>query len=188
MIKLINNDKQERSAIGMVSKPKLGIRFGEALVGEGNEVAHIDLILGDKDGPAGIGFAFGLAHQSRGHTKLFAVITPNLPAKPFTLIVPKVTIENMKQAEMIFGPAQYAVAKAVADSVAEGVIPKDIVDDIVIICGVFIHPAAKDQDKVFQYNYEAVKLAIKRAMNNEPTIDEILAKKDTATHPFYQKK
>ena len=171
-----------------ISKPKLGIRFGEALVGEGNEVAHIDLIIGDKDGPAGIAFAFGLAHQSRGHTKLYAVITPNWPAKPFTLIVPKVTIENMKQAEMIFGPAQYAVAKAVVDSVAEGVIPKDIVDDVVIIAGVFIHPAAKDPDKVYQYNYEAVKLAIKRAMTGEPKIDDILAQKDKLAHPFYQKK
>ena len=106
---------------------KIGFRIGEALVGEGNEVAHIDLVIGDKDGPAGVGFAFGLAHQSYGHTKLFAVITPNLLAKPATLIVPKVTIKNMKQAELIFGAAQYAVAKAVADAVEEGIIPKDVV-------------------------------------------------------------
>lgn len=165
---------------------KIGIRFGEALVGEGNEVAHIDLIVGDKDGPAGIGFAFGLAHQSYGHTKLFAVLTPNLLVKPVTLIVPKVTIKNMFQAELIFGPAQYAVAKAVADSVAEGVIPKEIVDDVVIICGVFIHPAAKDKNKVFKYNYEATKLAIKRAMTGEPKVDEILEKKDKVEHPFYK--
>lgn len=167
---------------------KIGIKFGEALIGEGNEIAHIDLIIGDKDGPAGIGFAFGLAHQTYGHTKLFAVLTPNLLAKPVTLIVPKVTIKNMFQAELIFGPAQYAVAKAVVDSVAEGIIPKDIVDDIVIICGVFIHPAAKDKDKVYRYNYEATKLAIKRAMTGEPKIDEILEKKDRVEHPFYKLK
>lgn len=167
---------------------KIGIRFGEALVGEGDEVAHIDLIIGDKDGPAGVGFAFGLAHQSYGHTKLFAVLTPNLVAKPLTLIVPKVTIRNMQQAELIFGPAQYAVAKAVVDSVAEGVIPKDVVDDVVIICGVFIHPKAKDPDKVFRYNYEATKLAIRRAMRGEPSVDEILAKKDSVSHPLYKPK
>ncbi len=166
--------------------PKIGFRIGEALVGEGAEVAHIDLIIGDKDGPVGIGFAFGLAHQSYGHTKLFAVITPNLLAKPVTLIVPKVTIKNMKQAELIFGPAQYAVAKAVADAVEEGIIPKEIVDDVVIICGVFIHPAAKDPDKVFKYNYEATKLALKRAMTGEPKIEEILEKKDKVEHPFYK--
>jgi 5,6,7,8-tetrahydromethanopterin hydro-lyase len=168
--------------------PKIGLRFGEALVGEEPEIAHIDLIIGDKDGPAGIGFTFGLAHQTYGHTKLFAVLTPNLLVKPVTLIVPKVTIKNLKQAELIFGPAQYAVAKAVADSVAEGVIPKEIVEDIVIICGVFIHPAAKDPNKVFKFNYEATKLAIKRAMNEEPKIEEILSKKDTVVHPFYKPK
>ena len=171
---------------GLMSK--IGMRFGEALVGEEPEIAHIDLIIGDKDGPAGIGFAFGLAHQSYGHTKLFAVLTPNLLVKPVTLIVPKVTIKNLKQAELIFGPAQYAVAKAVADSVAEGVIPKDIVEDVVIICGVFIHPAAKDSDKVFRYNYEATKLAIKRAMSGEPKVEEILSKKDVVEHPFYKLK
>ena len=77
---------------------KIGMRFGEALVGEGAEVAHIDLMIGDKDGPAGVGFSFGLAHQSYGHTKLFAVLTLNLLVKPVTLIVPKVTIRNMRQA------------------------------------------------------------------------------------------
>ncbi|MCS7139515.1 MAG: formaldehyde-activating enzyme [Candidatus Nezhaarchaeota archaeon] len=167
---------------------KIGIRFGEALVGEGNEVAHIDMIIGDKDGPAGIGFSFGLAHQSAGHIKLFAVLTPNLLVKPVTLMVPKVTIKNMSQAELMFGPAQYAVAKAVADSVAEGVIPKDVVDDVVIICGIFIHPAARDKDKVYKYNYEATKLAIKRAMSMEPKISEILEKKDKIEHPFYKPK
>jgi 5,6,7,8-tetrahydromethanopterin hydro-lyase len=165
---------------------KIGIRFGEALVGEGAEVAHIDLIIGDKDGPAGVGFSFGLAHQSYGHTKLFAVLTPNLLVKPVTLIVPKVTIKNMRQAELIFGPAQYAVAKSVADSVAEGVVPKELADDLVAICGVFIHPAAKDKDKVFKYNYEATKLAIKRAMSGEPKVDEILEKRSSAIHPFYK--
>jgi len=167
---------------------KIGFRFGEALVGEGNEVAHIDLIIGDRNGPAGVGFAFGLAHQSFGHTKLFAVLTPNLLVKPVTLIVPKVTIKNMKQAELIFGAAQYAVAKAVADSVAEGVIPKEVVNDVVIICGVFIHPKASDADKVFKYNYEATKTAIKRAMMEEPKIDEILEKKDKVEHPIYKPK
>jgi len=164
------------------------IWFGEALVGEGNEVAHIDLIIGKCDGPAGIALSTALASQNAGHTTLFAVLTPNLLVKPVTLIAPKVTIENMKQAELAFGPAQYAIAKAVADSVEEGIIPKDKVDDLVIICGLFIHPKASDPDKVFKYNYEAVKLAIKRALNLEPKVDEILEKKDKVEHPFYKPK
>lgn len=165
---------------------KIGVRFGEALVGDGAELAHVELIMGDKDGPAGIGLAFGLAHQSYGHTKLFAVLTPNLLVKPVTLIVPKVTIKNMKQAELIFGSAQYAVAKAVADSVAEGIISRELADEVVIICGVYVHPAAKDEDKIFKHNYEATKLAIKRAMAGEPKVEEVLEKKDTAVHPLYK--
>jgi len=158
--------------------------IGEALVGEGNEVAHIDLILGDKNGPVGEAFASGLAHMSAGHTPLLAVIRPNLPPKPHTLIVPKVTIKNMEQANAIFGPAQAAVAKAVADAVEEGILPRDKVDDWVIICSVFIHPDAKDYRKIYHYNYGATKLALKRAMAKYPSLEKIFYDKDRATHPI----
>jgi 5,6,7,8-tetrahydromethanopterin hydro-lyase len=160
---------------------------GESLVGEGNEIAHIDLLIGPKDGPVGIAFANALANQSAGHTSLLAVITPNLVCKPATVMITKVTIKGMGQAAQMFGPAQKAVAKAVADSVAAGVIPKNRADELVIVCGVFIHPAAKDDQKIYQYNYDATKQAIERAMKAEPKIDEILAKKDSAKHPIWEK-
>jgi 5,6,7,8-tetrahydromethanopterin hydro-lyase len=158
--------------------------IGEALVGEGNEVAHIDLLIGSKDGPVGHAFANALANQSRGHSNLLAVLTPNLVSKPATVLITKVTIQGAKQAVQMFGPAQAAVAKAVADSVAEGVIPRTQADELVIVCGVFIHWEAKDDQKIYKYNYEATKLSIQRAMKGEPKIDEILSKKDSAKHPF----
>src|SRR4029079_18345707 len=99
--------------------------IGEALVGDGNEIAHVDLLIGSKDGPVGVAFANALANQSHGHSNLLAVLTPNLAVKPATVMITKVTIKGAKQAVQMFGPAQYAVAKAVADSVAKGVIPKD---------------------------------------------------------------
>jgi 5,6,7,8-tetrahydromethanopterin hydro-lyase len=157
--------------------------IGEALVGEGNEIAHIDLLIGSKDGPVGVAFANALARQSEGHTNLLAVLTPNLAVKPATVMITKVTIKGMKQAVQMFGPAQAAVAKAVADSVAEGVIPKNQAEELVIVCGVFIHPAANDDKKIYQYNYEATKLSIKNAMQNKPSADEMLAGKDSAAHP-----
>src|ERR1700739_3940073 len=160
--------------------------IGEALVGEGNEVAHIDLLIGSKDGPVGVAFANALANQSRGHSTLLAVLTPNLICKPATVLITKVTIAGAKQAVQMFGPAQAAVARAVSDSVAEGFIPKDQADNLVIVCGVFIHWEAKDDAKIYQYNYEATKLSIQRAMRNEPKIDEILSRKETAKHPFYK--
>lgn len=157
--------------------------IGEALTGDGNEVAHIDLLIGDKNGPVGVAFANALARQSEGHTNLLAVLTPNLAVKPATAMVTKVTIKGMRQAVQMFGPAQAAVAKAVADSVEAGVIPKNKCEDYVIVCGVFIHPAAEDNKKIYDYNYEATKQAIANAMGNKPSADEMLAGKNSE-HPF----
>ncbi len=167
----------------------MSMYIGEALVGEGNEIAHIDLLIGSKDGPVGVAFANALANQSAGHNNLLAVITPNLICKPATILVTKVTIKGMGQAAQMFGPAQKAVAKAVADSVAEGVLPKSdaVLDALVCVAGVFIHPNAKDDQKIYKYNYEATKLSIARALKGEPKLDEIIAKKDTAKHPIWEK-
>ena len=159
--------------------------IGEALSGEGNEIAHIDLLIGDKEGPVGAAFASALARQSEGHTNLLAVLTPNLLAKPATVMVTKVTIKGAKQAVQMFGPAQYAVAKAVADCVEAGTIPKDQCEKLCIVCGVFIHWEANDDKKIFEYNYAATKLSIERAMKDQPSADEMLAKKSSAKHPFY---
>jgi len=161
--------------------------IGESLVGEGNEVAHIDLMIGSKDGPVGHAFAQALANQKQGFSNLLAVLTPNLICKPATVLITKVTIKGANQAVQMFGPAQAAVAKAVADSVAGGVIPKSEADNLVIVCGVFIHWEAKDDKKIYDYNYQATKEAIARAMKGEPKIDDILAKKDSAKHPFSPK-
>lgn len=158
--------------------------IGEALVGDGNEIAHVDLMIGSKDGPVGAAFAAALSTQSEGHTNLLAVLEPNLLVKPATVTITKVTIKGMKQAVQMFGPAQFAVAKAVADSVAEGIIPKDQAEKLVIVCGVFIHPAAEDNKKIYDYNYAATKQSIANAMGQKPSIDEVVAKKDTASHPF----
>jgi bifunctional enzyme Fae/Hps len=156
---------------------------GEALIGKEPEIAHIDLLIGDKDGPVGAAFANGLTQLSPGHTPLLSVIRPNLPPKPSTLIVPKVTVKNMEQAAQIFGPAQTAVAKAVADSVEEGIISKDKVEDLVIIVSVFIHPKAKDYDAIYRYNYGATKLALQRAITGFPDAQKVLYEKDRSTHP-----
>ncbi len=157
---------------------------GEALTGDGNEIAHIDLLIGDKSGPVGIAFANALANQSVGHSNLLALLQPNLAVKPSTVMVTKVTIKGAKQATQMFGPAQYAVAKAVADSVAKGVISQDQAEKLCIVCGVFIHWEAADDKKIFQFNYDATMLAIARAMKNEPSVEEMIAKKDSAKHPF----
>ncbi len=162
----------------------MSMYIGEALAGDGNEIAHIDLLIGSKDGPVGQAFANALARQSEGHSNLLAVLTPNLAVKPATVLITKVTIKGMKQAVQMFGPAQAAVAKAVADQVEAGVIPKNKAEELVIVCGVFIHPAANDDKKIYQYNYDATKMAIANAMGNKPSADEMIAGKEKAVHPF----
>jgi 5,6,7,8-tetrahydromethanopterin hydro-lyase len=156
--------------------------IGEALVAKATR-SPIDLI-GSKDGPVGVAFANALARQSEGHTNLLAVLTPNLAVKPATVMITKVTIKGMKQAVQMFGPAQAAVAKAVADSVADGVIPAKDAENLVIVCGVFIHPAAEVDKKIYDYNYQATKDAIDSAMRGKPSVQEMLAGKDKAAHPF----
>ena len=158
--------------------------IGEALIGSGNEIAHIDLVIGDREGPAGQAFLQGLTNLSVGHTPLLAVVRPNLLTKPATLIVPKVTVKNLDDSSKIFGPAQTAVSRAVADSVADGIIPKDKADQWVVIASVFIHPKAEDYRKIYQYNYGATKLAIDRALSEYPSMNKVLAEKDRGTHPI----
>src|SRR5579884_2535484 len=164
----------------------MSMYIGEALAGDGNEVAHIDLLIGDKAGPVGVAFANALADQKQGHSNLLAVLTPNLPCKPATVLITKVTIKGAPQAVQMFGPAQAAVAKAVTDCVAQGIINKSQVEDLVIVCGVFIHWEAKDDGKIYQYNYDATKQAIQRAMKGEPKVDEVISRKGEK-HPFSPK-
>jgi len=161
-----------------------GLCVGESLVGEGNEVAHIDLIMGPRGSAAETAFANCLTNNKDGFTSLLAVIGPNLMCKPATVMFNKVTIKGAKQAVQMFGPAQHAVAKAVADSVAEGVIPQNEADDLFVCVGVFIHWEAADDKKIQEYNYKAVKESIARAVAGEPKAAEVVAKRDQVKHPF----
>src|SRR6202041_2103185 len=137
---------------------------GESLVGDGNEVAHIDLIIGPRGSAAETAFANALTNNKDGFTSLLAVLAPNLAVKPSTILFNKVTIKGAKQAVQMFGPAQHGVAMAVADSVAQGVIPADEADALFIAVGVFIHWLATDDKKIQEYNYTATKEAIARAV------------------------
>src|SRR5262249_52532374 len=161
-----------------------GLCVGESLVGEGNEVAHIDLIIGPRGSPAEAAFANALTNNKDGFTSLLAVVAPNLITKPATVLFNKVTIKGAKQAVQMFGPAQRAVAMAVADCVEDGTIPQAEADNLFICVGVFIHWLAEDDQKIQNYNYQAVKESIKRAVAGEPSAAQVLEKKGTVQHPF----
>lgn len=165
--------------------PKIDkVMVGEALVGDGNEVAHIDLIIGPRGSAAETAFCQTLTNQKEGVNGLLAVLAPNLMVKPSTVMFNKVTIKNAKQAVQMFGPAQRAVALAVAECVEDGTIPADEADDLFISVGVFIHWQAEDDRKIQDYNHEATKLALKRAVAGSPTAQEMLDGMAAAVHPF----
>ena len=163
------------------------VMVGESLVGDGNEVAHVDLLIGPRGSAVEAAFCNALTNNKDGFTSLLAVIAPNLQCKPNTVMFNKVTIKGAKQAVQMFGPAQAAVARAVVDSVAEGVIPKDKADDMCVLVGVFIHWDASDDAKIYDYNYKATKEAIERALKNKPSAAEVIAGSKTAKHPFSPK-
>jgi len=156
--------------------------IGEALVGDGPELAHIDLVIGDKEGPVGIAFSNALSQLSAGHTPLLAVVRPNLLTKPATLVIPKVTLKKDVQVREMFGPVQAAVAKAVADSVEEGVFSGCDTESIVVLASIYLGPDAADYNRIYRYNYGATKLALRRAMDGFPDTKTLLYEKDRSTH------
>jgi len=160
------------------------VMVGESLIGEGNEVAHIDLLIGPRGSAAESAFCHALTNNKDGFTSLLAVVAPNLMTKPNTVLFNKVTIKGAKQAVQMFGPAQHAVALAVADSVEDGTIPKDEADDLFICVGVFILWEAEDDKKIQEFNYKATREALQRAVAGEPNATEVVSKKSTVAHPF----
>jgi len=158
--------------------------IGEALAGQGSDVAHIDLLIGEKDGPVADAFTKAKATPASGHEPLLAILEPNLSVKPVTLIVPTVTITSMRQASMIYGPAQAAVAKAVVDSVADGTIPKEATEELIMIANVFVHPTAVDRQRVYVNNYKAMRHAIRKTMEGRPSVGELIENKDRSKHPL----
>jgi 5,6,7,8-tetrahydromethanopterin hydro-lyase len=172
--------KEESTKMAKINK----MCVGESLIGDGNEVAHIDLIIGPRGSAAETSFANCITNNKDGFSSLLAVVAPNLMVKPSTVMFNKVTIKGSKQAVQMFGPAQRGVAMAVADSVEDGTIPVEEADDLFIAVGVFIHWAAEDDAKIQEYNYAATKEALARAVAGSPTAAEVVAAKGEATHPF----
>lgn len=160
------------------------VLLGESLVGEGPEIAHVEVMIGPRGSAVETAFVHGLSSQRAGHTNLMALVTPNLPPRPFTLMVPKVTIKSGEQAVLLFGAVQTGVARAVADAVADGILPKEQAEDLYVIAGIFVQWDAKDKQKLQSWNYQATKEAIERAVNNFPSVQHVLEQKDKVTHPL----
>jgi 4-hydroxy-tetrahydrodipicolinate synthase len=142
-----------------------GVRLGTAMAGDGVEQVHLDLVAGPKDGPVGDAYALQLTYPWQGHEALTAILEPNLTVRPCTLIVPMVELKNLRQANMVYGPTQAAVGKAIVDSLATGLIPEAAMDDQVLLAQVTIHPQVLDRHRLFWSAYEAMSRALRNAYN-----------------------
>ncbi|MFX1590556.1 MAG: 4-hydroxy-tetrahydrodipicolinate synthase [Promethearchaeota archaeon] len=160
------------------------LKVGESLVGDRTELAHIDLLIGKKDGPVGEAYARALTHPAKGREGLQVILEPNMQVKPATIMIPTVKIISLRHASLTYGPAQAAVAKAVIQCVEDGILPKELADDIAIIVNVFVHPSSSARKRVFINNYKATRNAIRKAMEGVPTVENGINNAENARHPL----
>jgi len=160
------------------------LKVGEAFASPGTaDIAHIDLLLGVKDGPVGKVLEDTLANPRSGHEPVL-VKFEGKEVEPRTLLTPTVTVRSEQQAELVYVHAMSGVGKAVVDSVKDGLLPKEALDELAMIANVFVHPTASNPKRVNINNYKAMRFAIRRAMEARPTQEEILERKASARHPF----
>lgn len=161
------------------------MELGESFVGEGAEAAHVNTVLGRRDGPAGTAWATALATPRAGHAAFVVVLQPGLPVQPPTLFVNKATIDGDAHARMTWGPAQAGVAAGVADAVAAGTLRAAEVQELVLIAAVWVDPAATDAALVFRNNRQAMAAALHAGRTGHPPVDDVLAQRERAWNPFF---
>lgn len=171
-------------AVGLTPKTirDFALKTGEALVGSDNELAHIDLLIGEKDGPVGKTYAEVLSKLHKDQESLQVILEPNIQVKPATLMIPTVKPTSLRHASLFYGPAQTAIARAVMQSVEDGILPQ--ADNLVLITNVFVHPSASRRKRIYINNFRAMRHAIRKAIEGRPTIKEALENKDNARHPL----
>jgi 5,6,7,8-tetrahydromethanopterin hydro-lyase len=162
-----------------------GIEIGEAFVGSGAEAAHLNTVLGPREGPVGTAWATALATPSTGHAPFVAVVRPGLPAKPLTLFVNKAAIAGELHARLTWGAAQAGVASGVMDAVAAGAVAPADVDRLLLIAAVWVDPAARDAEAVYRNNRAATRAALEAGRQRRPALAEVLAARARPANPFF---
>lgn len=172
---------------------RIVFRSGEALVAGGppGTAAEPEVVIGELDGPVGTALATLTGDQVKGHSRVFALLNTDIMVRPVTLCVSKVTVDDPKYTNILMGTVQFAIANGVLDAVREGLLPKDRVNDLGIICSVWLAPTivdVKDLDHkvLFDIHRKGMPSAIRKAMANEPSIDWLLENQDSIVHKYYQ--
>ena len=171
---------------------RIVLRSGEALVEADAawSAAEPEVVIGELDGPVGHAIANLMGDQTKGHSRVFALLNCDVQVRPVTVMVSKVTVNNTKYTNILMGTVQAAIANGVLDAVRAGDIPKAKVDDLGIIVSVWLDPAVLqeevDYNVLFQTHRAATAKAIGKAIRGEPTIDWLLKNQDQVTHFFHQ--
>jgi 5,6,7,8-tetrahydromethanopterin hydro-lyase len=161
------------------------MRIGESFVGEGGNAAHVNTVLGDRDGPVGVAWATALATPRPGHTPFVAVVVPGTPVKPLTLFVNKATIDGAEHGTLTWGAAQAGVACGVADAVSEGIISEADADRLVLIAAVWVNPAASDAGLVYANNRAATREALRAGASGLPALADVLSAREHPANPYF---
>ncbi|MGA3149248.1 MAG: formaldehyde-activating enzyme [Acidimicrobiales bacterium] len=159
--------------------------FGESFVGSGPDAAHLNTVLGAKGGPVETAWTTALATPRPGHAAFVTILRPGIPAKPMTLFVNKATVTDPKHSGLTWGPAQAGVASGVMWAVADGIVDASLVDDLLLICAVWVSPEADDEGSVYANNREATRRALESGKRHTPTLDEVMAVRDAPLNGYY---
>jgi formaldehyde-activating enzyme len=172
---------------------KFGMKVGESLVagGPAGTAAEPEVIIGELDGPFGTAFANLMGNQTKGHSKVLAIMNTDVMVKPATLMVSKVTVKENRYTNILMGTVQAAIANGVLDSVRNGDIPKDKANDLGIIVSVWLNPSVSTDNKLdhkilFDIHRKATSQAIHKAMSDEPGIDWLLENQESIIHKYFQ--
>ncbi|KQV06391.1 formaldehyde-activating enzyme [Leifsonia sp. Root112D2] len=162
--------------------------IGESFIGDGVNAAHINVVFGHREGPAGLAWASALATPSAGHVPFVAVLRPSLPVKPLTLFVTKSAPESAAHGLLIWGPAQAGVAAGVADALADGIISPEQADSHVVIAAVWVNPGANDAELVYTNNRESARTALENGVRHLPNTNDVIDARNSPSNPFYTPK
>lgn len=161
--------------------------IGESFVGDGVNAAHVNVVIGRKGGPVETAWTTALATPRMGHTPFVAVVRPGVPALPFTLFANKATLGGDAHVNLTFGAAQAGIAGGVAGAVADGIVPVREVRNLLCIAAVYVNPEADDEEAVFENNRRSVREAIQAAVEETPSVEDVLALADSPSNAFFRR-
>ena len=160
------------------------MQLGESFVGDGVNAAHINVVLGTRDGPVATAWATALATPRAGHTPFVVTAQPGLPVQPFTLFVNKATIAGDRHATLTWGAAQAGVARGVIDSLVDDVVT--VPGDLLLIAAVWVNPEADDEQAVHDNNRDATYNALTMAVAGAPSEDDVTAAADDVWNAYFR--